>query len=165
MHNPSAPAEENARLAALAACNLLDTEAEPAFDAITEVAAFVCQTPIALISLVDRDRQWFKAAKGMDGVTETHRDVSFCAHAVAQKLPLEVNDACLDARFTHNELVTGPFGLRFYCGIPLVTKVDGQAIGTLCVIDRVPRLLAEEQQQALEHLAVATTALIDLRRG
>jgi GAF domain-containing protein len=157
------PPNEGARLAALLSCKILDTELEPAFDAVTDLAAFICNTPIALVSLVDTDRQWFKSAKGMDGVRETPRGVSFCAHAIGLPEAMEVEDATLDPRFSDNDLVTGLFGLRFYCGVPLVTRRDGLPLGTICVIDRFPRKLNIEQHWALRQLAAATTELIEMR--
>ncbi|WP_052738366.1 response regulator [Robbsia andropogonis] len=165
------PANEAARIAALERLALLDTEPEIAFNDIVQLAATVCDTPIALVSLIDRDRQWFKARIGLDA-TQTHRDLAFCAHAILQPEALTiVLDATADARFSGNPLVTDEPGIRFYAGAPLRSP-DGHALGTLCVIDTKPRSLDDKsglapftaaQQQGLLALARQATALIQLR--
>lgn len=139
---------------------ILDTPQEAQFQAVVQVAAAVCKTPISLISLLDVDRQWFKANVGLEGVTETPRDVSFCAHSVEQDGILLVPDASQDARFSDNPLVTGDPGIRFYAGMPLAMS-NGAKIGTLCVIDRQPRQLDEEQQRLLAELARTAAKLLE----
>ncbi len=155
------PSNEQQRLAALHALELLDTPAEAMFDHITALAAQICDTPIALISLVDAQRQWFKSRVGLDA-EQTARELAFCAHAVHADALLEVGNALDDARFRDNPLVTSDPSIRFYAGMPLH---DGQglALGTLCVIDRRPRQLDEHQRQQLRHLAQLTGELFELR--
>jgi PAS domain S-box-containing protein len=155
------PPDENERLRALYACGLLDTPPEPAFDDLARIASQLCGTPIALISLVDENRQWFKSHIGLDA-TETPREQAFCAHAILQREVLVVPDATLDARFRDNPLVTGGPGIRFYAGAPLEVA-DGQRIGTLCVIDTVAHELGDAQREALAALARQVVAQIGLR--
>ncbi len=162
---PPAPLPENEslRLAELRSFGILDTVAEDAYDAITFLASQICEAPIALISIVDEDRQWFKSRVGLD-VVETDRDVAFCAHAIHQPSSLLiVPDATTDPRFSSNPLVTNDPSIRFYAGAPLVTPA-GNALGTLCVIDREPRQLSEDQESALTALSVQVMALLELRR-
>ncbi|MBV5261573.1 GAF domain-containing protein [Synechococcus moorigangaii CMS01] len=147
---PILPNEEY-RLAALYEAYLLDTPPEAAFDLITQLAARLCQTKIALISLVDRDRQWFKARHGL-AAEETPRMVSFCAHAIQGKDLLEVPDATKDERFWDNPLVVQAPKIRFYAGVPL-HSTDGYRLGTLCAIDDVPKQLSAEQRRHLIGLA------------
>lgn len=153
-------ADESARQRALDTYRIVDTLPEPAYDDIARLASAVCDAPIALVSLIDRDRQWFKANVGMEG-TGTRRDLAFCNHAIDSPGQLmEVTDAALDARFVDNPLVTGGQQLRFYAGVPLVTP-GGQAIGTVCVMDRKPRVLDQVQRDALAALARMTMNLLD----
>lgn len=154
--------EETRRLAALRELGVLDTLPEPAFDAITASAAQLCGVPIALISLVDAQRQWFKSNFGL-GASETPRDVAFCDHAIRDDALLEVPDATLDERFTANPLVTGEPDIRFYAGAPIVLP-DGERIGTVCVIDRMPRHLDAHQRAMLVHLAAIVGAMLTQRR-
>ena len=154
--------QEARRLEALRQYNILDTPAEQAYDDITALAAFICDAPIALVSLVARDRQWFKSKVGIE-VSETGRDVSFCAHAILDKIPLVVSDALEDDRFVNNPLVTCAPNIRFYAGIPLITP-SGEAIGTLCVIDHQPRSLSDKQLQTLEALARQVVMQLELKR-
>ena len=156
------PDNEAARLAALREYHILDTEAEPTYDDITALAAYVCDAPIALISLVDESRQWFKSKLGLTQ-QETPRDVAFCAHAILQTEPLIVRDALEDERFSDSALVTRAPHIRFYAGFPLTTQ-DGLAVGTLCAIDRKPRRLSTEQKTAMQALARQVMALLELRR-
>ena len=162
MKTPLRPGDEARRLEVLRQYELLDTSPEQALDDLTELAAKICGTPISLISLVDEKRQWFKSRFGLD-VGETPRKISFCAHTVSQRNFLTVPDALTDERFADNPLVTGEPGVRFYAGAPLLTP-EGQALGTLCVIDRVPRQLTEAQEQALRVLSRQVMAQLDLRR-
>ena len=150
------------RLNALLRYSILDTAAEQAYDDITRIAAFITQSPIALISLVDRDRQWFKSRIGM-AASETPREMSFCSHAIEKPSSLFViPDALADERFSENPLVTGNPKIRFYCGAPLVTA-ENHALGTLCVIDNVPRQLTNEQTEMLQALSRQVMVLLELR--
>lgn len=155
--------DEAGRLAALDIYEILDTPAEPGFDDIVRIASQICGTPMALISLVDDRRQWFKAAVGIDAA-ETPREIAFCAHAIGHPDVLAVPDASLDPRFVDNPLVTGDTHLRFYAGAPLVTP-EGFALGTLCVLDREPRQLRPDQVEALQALARQVMAQLELRRS
>lgn len=158
-HPAPLPANERRRLDRLRELAVLDTEAEPLFDALTRAAALVAGAPIALISLVDSDRQWFKANVGLTEAAETPRDIAFCAHAILGDDLMEVSDASSDPRFAQNPLVTGRPDIRFYAGAPL-TLSDGLKMGTLCVIDRERRVLDARQRAILTELAqVASVAL------
>ena len=157
------PKNEALRISALHRYAILDTLAEQAYDDIALLASEICDTPIALISLVDSDRQWFKSKVGIDA-TETSRDLSFCAHAILNPdSPLIVPDALDDMRFCDNHLVTDEPNIRFYAGTPLLSPT-GEALGTVCVIDRQPRELSEQQIKALQALSRQVTALLELRR-
>lgn len=162
MKTPPIPPNENERLAILRECRILDTQPEPRFDRITRMAAALLECPIALISVVDECRQWFKSARGLDA-QETSREISFCAHAITGNDILEVSDARLDDRFADNPAVTGEPGVVFYCGAP-VYSADGYALGTLCVVDRVPRRLTQEQRVVLRDLADCVSDQIHLGR-
>lgn len=155
--------DEILRLAELSACGVLDTPPEPEFDELARLAAQLCGTPIALVSLVTRTRQWFKARVGLE-VGETERRVAFCAHAILRPLELlVVPDAQQDGRFADNPLVVGPPWIRFYAGAPLCTE-SGRALGTLCVIDRIPRQLSARQRQDLDALARQAVTQLEFRR-
>jgi GAF domain-containing protein len=153
---------EAARLEALKDYRILDTEAEQSYDDITFLAAQLCEVPIALISLVDADRQWFKSRFGLD-VSETSRDVSFCAHAILGDKTLVVKDAREDERFRDNALVCSEPNIVFYAGVPLCTP-SGARIGSLCVIDRRPRDLSGVQIRSLETLAHQVVLQLELKR-
>lgn len=156
------PANETARLEILHASGLLDSLAEQAFDDITLLASHICEAPIALMSLVDEDRQWFKSRVGISA-EETSRELSFCAHAILSPEELfVVPDTRLDARFAHNPLVTGAPSIRFYAGAPLVTP-EGHALGSLCVADSKPRTLSDIQKRAMQALARQVMAQFALR--
>jgi GAF domain-containing protein len=156
------PENELARLDALHRYEILDTAAEQAFDAIARAAAHVFGTPIALISLVDAQRQWFKAKVGLD-LSETPRDMSFCAHTMQQTKPLIVEDASKDERFHDNALVTGAPNIRFYAGAPLRTP-QGLGLGSVCIIDRRPRQLDDGQKEVLQCFAAMVMTTLELRR-
>lgn len=160
---PSVPENEARRLSSLYEFNILDTLSEHDYEDITAMAAAICKTPIALITLVDRDRQWFKSNRGLN-VTETKRDYAFCAHAInSPKEPFIVEDSTKDERFKDNPLVTGEPHVIFYTGVPLVTSL-GDSIGTLCVIDNTPRKLSDEQLAALKVLSNHVMSLLQLRK-
>lgn len=158
-----APSTETARLAALDRYAILDTEPEQSFDDLVTLAAHICKTPIAMLSLVDDHRQWFKSILGVQ-IRETPRDVSFCAHAIQQADLFIVSDALNDARFRENPLVTGEPHIRFYAGAPLVTE-DQYALGTLCVVDCQPRELDSDQKEALQAVARLALRQMELRKN
>jgi excisionase family DNA binding protein len=161
---PAPPADidaEPARLAATRASGLLDTPAHASYDRIVRLASQVLDAPIALITLIDADRQWFKARFGMS-MTHTPRSWAFCDYAIVSNAMLVVEDALQDPRFAVNPLVTGPEGVRFYAGVPLADP-DGFRLGTLCVLDRRPRTLTRDQAWALTELAAL--AAEEMHRG
>src|SRR5215472_12147156 len=161
--NAQVPENERERLAALRGLGILDTAPEPAYDELSALAAYICQTPIALISLVDEDRQWFKSRVGWTTCEETSREVAFCAHAILQSDLLVVPDALADERFATNPLVTSSPHIRFYAAAPLVTE-EGHALGTLCVLDHKPRELTAEQVRSLRALSHQVLAQLRLRK-
>ncbi len=155
--------DEKSRLRSLESYNILDTAAEKVFDDLTQLATAICGTPISLVSLVDEERQWFKARTGLDA-EQTPRDQAFCAHAIKDNVPFIVEDATRDERFVNNPLVTDDPNIRFYAGMPLIVA-DGSALGTLCVIDREPRTLTKEQIDALQVLRDAVVSHLELRKA
>jgi two-component system NtrC family sensor kinase len=158
---PPVPTPEKKRLKVLWQYNVLDTMPEEVFDDLTELAAKICEAPIALITLVDENRQWFKAKVGVT-INETSRDISFCAHAISQTELFIIPDATKDKRFSSNPLVVSDPKIRFYAGAPLITP-DGHALGTLCVIDNKPRELRPAQKQALRVLSRHVMTQLELR--
>lgn len=156
------PPDEAERLALLRACHIMYTPAEEAFDDIARLAADLCGTEIALITLVDADRQWFKARVGVEQ-TGTARDLSFCGHCIAKRDPLVVEDTLLDPRFADNPLVTGEPRLRFYAGVPLLID-DGSSVGALSVASRAARSISARQMEALRRLARQISRELRLRR-
>lgn len=163
MTQPAPPAKnEQTRLERLKRLMVLDSAPEPLFDEITKLASAICGTPIALVSLVDDNRQWFKANTGLEGATETHRDIAFCAHVILENELMEVADATQDTRFLANPLVTDNPNIRFYAGAPL-TLSDGLNMGTLCVIDREPKQLTDIQKTMLTGLAAVVSRALEVR--
>jgi len=157
------PENEAERLEALRRYRILDTQSEAVFDDLAALASYICGTPIALVSLVDSDRQWFKAKVGLDA-SETPRDISFCGHTIEGNDTLVVEDALADSRFADNPLVTLDPKIRFYAGAKLTTS-DGHALGSLCVIDRVPHQLTAAQKEALEALSRQVVAQMEYKRN
>jgi formate hydrogenlyase transcriptional activator len=155
------PANEQERLEALRRSGILDTAPEHAYDQLTELAASICGTPVAILSLIDSDRQWFKSKVGF-ATSETSRDVAFCAHTIVERDLLVVPDATADQRFADNPLVTSEPHIRFYAGAPLITP-EGHVLGTLCVLDYVPRQLSDQQREALQILSSQAVAQLELR--
>ena len=156
-------APDQDRVAALQKYAILDTEPEQAFDDLTQLASFVCKTPIALISLVDENRQWFKSKIGLD-TSETPRDIAFCSTAIQQVDVMVVPDTMKDERFRNNPLVVSEPRIRFYAGAPLITE-EGYALGTLCVVDHSPRELGADQKEALQALGRLVLAQLEFRRN
>jgi len=157
-----APNNEAERLAALKEYHILDTGTEQSYDDIVILAAHICGVPIAMISLVDDTRQWFKSKVGVEQ-QQTPRDVAFCAHAILQTEPLIVRDATKDQRFADSALVTDEPHIRFYAGFPLI-NAEGLALGTLCVVDRQPSQLSPEQLKTMQALSRQVMALLEFRR-
>ena len=156
------PQNEEKRLQVLESYGILDTDDEQAYDDLTHLATVLCNVPTALVTLIDRDRQWIKSRVNWEGRQDS-RDVSFCAHAILRPGELmEVPDTSEDSRFVRNRLVTGKTGIAFYAGVPLVTR-EGAALGTICVMDRNPRMLTRVQRHALESLGRQVVAQLELR--
>ena len=158
-----APTTDRARVAALQKYAILDSEPEQAFDDLTLLAAYICKTPIALISLVDEDRQWFKSKVGMS-LSETPREIAFCHTAIQQSEVMVVPDTLQDERFRNNPLVVSEPRIRFYAGAPLITE-EGYALGTLCVVDRAPRDFGVDQKEVLQALGRLVLAQLEFRRN
>jgi diguanylate cyclase (GGDEF)-like protein/PAS domain S-box-containing protein len=160
---PATPANERERVAALHAAAVLDTAPEEDFDGVARLAAAICETPIARVSLVDGDRQFFKSCVAGDAGGGTPRDISFCGHAILEDDLFIVEDTHADERFADNPLVLGEDQVRFYAGAPLTTE-EGHALGSLCVVDHVPRQLTEAQQEALRTLGRQVVSQLELRQ-
>lgn len=154
--------DERERLQRLLDLRLLDTPPEPLFDALTRAAAELTGSPVALVTLIDQQRQWFKSNYGLPGVESTARSTAICDYAIRGEELTEVHDARGDVRFSRFDIVVGEPHVRFYAGAPL-TLSSGHRVGTLCVLDAVPRALSEQQRSALQQLAKATVAAIELR--
>ncbi len=163
MQSASMPKDEAERLQALFEYHVLDTDPEEAFDQLTELVASICDVPIALVSLIDEKRQWFKSHHGLDA-TETPRELAFCAHAILQDDVFEIPDSSRDNRFCDNPLVTGDPNVAFYAGAPLKGR-DGHNVGTLCVIDHKPKMLTDDQRRQLTIIANQVVALLELRKS
>ncbi len=155
------PVNEKERLTKLKEYNILDTPEEESFDEIVKLASIICKVPMSTITLIDEKRQWFKAKVGLK-YQETSREIAFCAHVINGDDLMIINDAAEDERFADNPLVTTDPDIRFYAGMPLITP-DGNKLGTICVIDNVPRTLTEEQKFALQILAKNVITLLELR--
>lgn len=162
MKTPDIPANELHRLQALNSYKVMDTRSDPALDEITDMAADICDVPIALVSLVDDCRQWFKSAVGLDA-PETSKDIAFCSHAINGRDIFEIPNTLKDDRFFDNPLVTGDPNIRFYAGMPLISE-DGFALGTLCVIDTKPKQLDARQRKYLKTLAREVMSRLELQR-
>ncbi len=159
---PLLPLHEKKRMSTLRSLAVLDTPNDPILDELVQAASLITGTPIAVVSLVDEHRQWFKAIIGLDA-KETPRDVAFCAHAIHSTEIFEITDATKDIRFANNPLVTSDPSIRFYAGAPLVSS-EGAELGTLCVIDRQPRVLTQTQREILIRLSRAATMLLERNR-
>lgn len=157
------PDNEAQRLETLRGFGILDTLPEREFDDLALLASQICGTPMAMVSLIDADRQWFKAKIGV-AATQTPRDLAFCAHAILQADLFIIPDALEDERFLHNPFVTSDPRIRFYAGAPLLAA-DGHALGTLCVLDRVPRELTAKQEESLRALSRLVVSMLELRRA
>ncbi|RYD81234.1 MAG: GAF domain-containing protein [Sphingobacteriales bacterium] len=156
------PADEYLRLQDLRSYDILDSAAESDFDELVELAGQICNTPISLITLLDENRQWFKAKKGMED-SSTSRDVAFCAHAILQNDVMVVEDTTRDERFENNPFVTGEDHVRFYAGAPIVSPA-GHKLGTICIIDKVPKKLSPKEERALTLISKQITKLLELRK-
>src|SRR5712671_5477889 len=163
MGAPMMSGNDAARVDALQKYAILDSEPEQAFDDLTLLASHVCNTPIALISLVDEDRQWFKSRVGLNA-SETSRDIAFCSTAILQTDVFVIPDALADERFRDNPLVVSDPHIRFYAGAPLINE-DGYALGTLCVVDRAPRELVPDQKEALKALSRLVLCQLEFRKN
>lgn len=156
------PVDEEQRLEDLYSYNLLDSRPEADYDELTDLAGYVCGCPISIITLVDKDRQWFKSQKGLDNL-QTSRKNSFCSHAILGNEIMTVDDAITDERFHENPLVTGEPNIRFYAGSPIVSAA-GHNLGTICVIDHKPKTLTGKQQKALTQLSKQVSRLLELQK-
>lgn len=162
MHKVPLPVNENQRLQDLYGYDILDTQAEPDFDALVELASQVCKCPISLITLLDKERQWFKAKIGMKS-SGTPRDAAFCSYAIMQDDVMVVEDATKDDRFSNNPNVTGEPNIRFYAGAPILSPT-GHTLGTICIIDKIPRTLSQDDHRALVLLSNQATRLLEIRK-
>lgn len=156
------PFNEAERLEDLASYDIMDTPAEDEFESIVNLASQICNTPISLVTLLDKDRQWFKAKKGID-VENTPRDLAFCAHAILQDGVMVVEDTLQDERFADNPFVTNDNPVRFYAGAPIISP-SGYKLGTVCIIDHKPKTLSEQERNALEQLSKIATRLLEIKQ-
>jgi GAF domain len=156
------PVDEEQRLKDLYSYDLLDSKPETDYDDLVELAGYICGCPISIITLIDKDRQWYKSKKGIT-ISETSRKDSFCSHAILNNEILEVRDASKDERFFDNPLVTGNPGIRFYAGSPIISPT-GHKLGTICVIDHTPKKLTSQQEKALTQLSNQVSRLLELRK-
>lgn len=156
------PIDEELRLLDLASYKILDTEPEADFDELVALAAHVCRCPIAMITLINKDRQWFKAKKGMKE-SETAKSISFCSHVTIAENVMQVKDATIDTRFSDNPLVKGVSNIRFYAGAPIVSP-NGHILGAICVMDNTPRELTKEEKTSLLFLSKQAMILLGLRK-
>jgi len=156
------PVSEIKRLKSLESYDIMDTGPDEILDNLTELISYICETPISLITLLDDKRQWFKSKVGLE-VTETPRDVAFCDYAIQNNFLFEIEDALNDPRFSNNPLVTGDPKIRFYAGFPLI-NAEGHALGTLCVIDRLPRRLTNRQREAIKTLSQLVVTVLEQKR-
>lgn len=163
MQAPALPSNEVERLVALRSYGPIEPVPDPDFDDLALLAAEICDTPIALVTLVDEDHQWLKGRAGTD-LTQTSRELSFCGHAILGTDVFIVPDTAQDERFADNPFVIGDPNIRSYTGAPLITP-EGYALGTVCVIDRKPRVLTAQQANALQALGRRIVALFELRRA
>ena len=163
MSAPAMSTDDASRVSSLQKYAILDSEPEQYFDDLTLLASYVCKAPIALISLIDENRQWFKSKVGISA-SETSRDIAFCSVAIQQPDLFVVPDALLDERFRNHPLVVADPHIRFYAGMPLINE-EGYALGTLCVVDRTPRELAPDQKDALKALSRLVLAQMEFRRN
>ena len=154
------PRDEQKRLQELKKYNILDTEPEAVFDNMVHLANYICKTPIAAISLIDENRQWFKAIEGLEA-TQTSREIAFCAHAILENEPFIVENALEDERFFDNPLVTDGPKIRFYASVPLITQ-EGMHLGTLCVIDTKARQIKEHSKSYWKHGNSSSQSLLCL---
>src|SRR2546428_11828629 len=160
---PTLQKDDAGRVAAIEKYAILDTDPEQTFDDLTHLASFICKTPMAMVSIVDEKRQWFKSRVGIAD-SETPRDIAFCSRAIQQSDLFIVPDALEDERFRNNPLVVSEPHIRFYAGAPLINE-DGYALGTLCVVDRLPRELTFDQKEALRALSRLVLAQLEFRRN
>ncbi|RPD44749.1 GAF domain-containing sensor histidine kinase [Paracnuella aquatica] len=162
MITPTVPASEERRLHDLYSYEILDTFSETGFDELVELASQICNCPVSLITFIDKDRQWYKAKKGVDG-TESPRDIAFCSHAILQDDVFTINDTISDDRFAQNPFVTGGLKVRFYAGAPIVSAA-GNKLGTICLIDSHPRQLTTDQKKLLSLLAKQASRLLETHK-
>lgn len=156
------PFNETERLEDLAYYDIMDTPSEDEFESIVNLASQICNTPISLVTLLDKDRQWFKAKRGLD-IEQTSRDVAFCSHTILQEGVMVVEDTLKDERFVNNPFVNNDNPVRFYAGAPIVSP-NGYKLGTVCIVDHQPKTLSEQERGALEQLSKIATRLLEIKQ-